>query len=80
MTGQQQQSDPEFEFEGPMGKFWGPEEVPVPSLVAAIDECFRELARRGYSEAQLIEMVHNLQRERIEKMIRSLQLESDRNV
>jgi len=52
-------TNPQFEFEGPFGRFWGVEDVPIPSIVEAIAECFRELGKRGYSEAQILEMVAN---------------------
>ena len=43
--------NPGFEFEGPMGKFWDTKDLPVTSLIAAINECLRDLASRGLTEA-----------------------------
>jgi hypothetical protein len=70
---------PGMEFEGPMGHFWVMEEVPMPALIAAIAECLDELIKRGFSESQIMEMVHSLQVDRIEEMIHRLQ-QGERNV
>jgi hypothetical protein len=53
-----------FEFEGPMGHFWIMPEVPTSSLAAAIEECLDELAERGYSEAEIVEMITAVRRKR----------------
>ena len=47
-------TNPGFEFEGPMGKFWDVKEVPIASLISAIAECLRELASRGLTEAEVL--------------------------
>jgi hypothetical protein len=48
---------PSLEFEGPMGYFWGTEDVPFEVLVDSICKCLHELSRRGYKEEVVVEMV-----------------------
>ena len=48
---------PDVEFEGPMDMFWLMEEVPFEAMTKGIAEITKELLRRGFVEAVILEAV-----------------------
>lgn len=48
---------PKVEFEGPLGKFWPLNSVPIEAIIKGIKELLDELRQRGYKEEAIMEML-----------------------
>lgn len=48
---------PNVEFEGPLGRFWPLNTVPMEAIIKAIKELIDELHHRGYKDQFIIEML-----------------------